>query len=137
MFLCFGAIEGFSKVLCKNLEVLKKYFIVTLWVACVIYPLIRQGSFIFSYESSSDRNFGFHCSVSPLFWIYVILCAIWYHLYNFKKREKTHGGVLLLVKVILFHECFSRLLNCTNGTRSRKSSHIFSHKQLAMPFCST
>ena len=28
--------------------------------------------------------------------IYVMLCAIWYHLYNFKN---THGVVLLLVKL--------------------------------------
>ena len=29
--------------------------------------------------------------------IYVILCAISYHLHNFKNEENTHGGVLLLV----------------------------------------
>ena len=32
-----------------------------------------------------------------------MLCAIWYHLYNFKKSEKhplnIHGGVFLLVKL--------------------------------------
>ena len=28
-----------------------------------------------------------------------MLCAIWYHLYNFKKMKNTHGGVLLLVKL--------------------------------------
>ena len=26
-------------------------------------------------------------------------CAIWYHLYNIKNVKKTHGGVLLLVKL--------------------------------------
>ena len=26
-------------------------------------------------------------------------CAIWYHLYNFKKVKSTHGGVLILVKL--------------------------------------
>ena len=28
-----------------------------------------------------------------------MFCASWYHLYNFKNVENTHGGVLLLVKL--------------------------------------
>ena len=28
--------------------------------------------------------------------LFFMCCAIWCHLYNFKKREKTHGGMLLL-----------------------------------------
>ena len=55
---------------------------------------------------------------------------------QFKKLECTHEGVLLLVKlqaksfttllkVTLLHGCFSRFLNCTNGTKSRKTSHIY------------
>ena len=31
--------------------------------------------------------------------LYVMRCAIWYHLYNFKNLKNTHGGVLLLVKI--------------------------------------
>ena len=46
--------------------------------------------------------------------------------------KNTHGRVLLLVKlklatllkVTLLHLFFSRLLNCTNGTKPRKTSHI-------------
>ena len=62
---------------------------------------------------------------------YVMLCAIWLHLYNVKKRGNC--AVLLLVcrlklatvlKVTLLHGCFSRFLNCTNGTKSRRASHI-------------
>ena len=30
---------------------------------------------------------------------YMWLCAIWYHLYNFKNVKNTHGGIKLLVKV--------------------------------------
>ena len=30
---------------------------------------------------------------------YVMLYAIWYHLYNLKNVKNTHGGVLLLVKL--------------------------------------
>ena len=44
--------------------------------------------------------------------------------------ENIHEGVLLLVKlqfatllkVTLFHGCFSRFLNCTNGIKSRKAT---------------
>ena len=54
----------------------------------------------------------------------------------YKKREKLHGGVLLLVrlhasqaatllKVTLLHGCFSRFLNHSNGTKLRKASHLF------------
>ena len=27
-------------------------------------------------------------------------CAIWYHLYNFKKVKNARGGVLILVKLV-------------------------------------
>ena len=60
-----------------------------------------------------------------------MLCSIWHHFYNLRKVENTHGGVLLLVKlqasatllkVTLFHGCFSRFLNCTNGAKLRNAS---------------
>ena len=46
--------------------------------------------------------------------------------------ENIHEGVLLLVKlqfatllkVTLLHGCFSRFLNCANGTTWRKGSHL-------------
>ena len=54
-----------------------------------------------------------------------MLCAIWCHFYNLKNVTNTHGGVFLLVKlqekVTLLQGCFSRFLNCTNGTKSRKA----------------
>ena len=31
--------------------------------------------------------------------VFVVHCAIWYHLYNFKNVKNTHGGVLILVKL--------------------------------------
>ena len=31
--------------------------------------------------------------------IFVMLCAIWHHLYNLKNVKNTHGGVILLVKL--------------------------------------
>ena len=44
-------------------------------------------------------------------------------LFNLKNVKNTHGGVLLL-KITLLHGCFSRFLNCTNGTSSRNASDI-------------
>ena len=39
--------------------------------------------------------------------------------------KNTHGGVLVLVKLTHLHECFSRFLNCTTGTKLHNASHIF------------
>ena len=60
----------------------------------------------------------------------MVCCAIWYHLYNFKNVKNTHGGVLILVKLqallrlTLLHGCFSRFLNCTNGTKLCNASQL-------------
>ena len=59
----------------------------------------------------------------------MMLCAIWHHLYNLKNVKNTHGGVLLLIKlqalkITILHGRFSRFLNCTNGTKLRKSFHM-------------
>ena len=51
----------------------------------------------------------------------MVRCAIWYHLYNLKKPAT-------LLKLTLLHGCFSRFLNCTNGTKSRNASHISRYK---------
>ena len=65
---------------------------------------------------------------------YITLCAIYYHLENVKN---IHGGVIVLVKlqakpatlpkVSFLYGCFSRFLNCTNGTKSRKTLHTRLH----------
>ena len=48
---------------------------------------------------------------------------------QFKKREKHPWRSVTfpetLLKLTLLHECFSRFLNCTNGTKTRKASHMF------------
>ena len=65
----------------------------------------------------------------------VMRCAIWYHLYV-KKREKhpwrsvTNNPPWALftfvkLKITLFHGCFSCILNCANGTKSRNRSHLY------------
>ena len=62
-----------------------------------------------------------------------IRCAIWNHLYSFKKVKNTHGSVTFskvagsatLLKATLLSGCFSRYLSCANGTKLRKTSHIW------------
>ena len=44
------------------------------------------------------------------FSILVILCTIWYHWHNFKKREKQLQPATL-VEVSLLHGCLLRFLN--------------------------
>ena len=59
--------------------------------------------------------------------LYVILRTIWYHLHNLKNVKNIHGGVVLLVKSLklaLLYGCFSHFLDCTNGTKLHKASHI-------------
>ena len=44
---------------------------------------------------------------------------------QFKKREKgLNLQPATLLKLTLFHECFSRFSNCTNATKSRNASQI-------------
>ena len=43
---------------------------------------------------------------------------------QFKKREKHPWRSVDLLKLTLLHGCFSRFLSRTNGTKSRKASHI-------------
>ena len=49
------------------------------------------------------------------------LCAAWYHLDTLKNVDNTHGEVL---KIALLYGCFSRFLNCTNGTKSKKAFQL-------------
>ena len=61
-----------------------------------------------------------------------MLYAIWYHLYNFKKLEKHPCRSVNLSKVAGFNltknntlpRKFFTFLNCANGTKSCKVSHI-------------
>ena len=69
-----------------------------------------------------------------------MLCTIWYRLYNLRNVKTTHEGVLLLaklqfailLKVTLLHGRISRFLNCRNGTKSRKASHMSTKSNLQL-----
>ena len=66
--------------------------------------------------------------------LYVMLCAIWYHMHDLKNAKNTHGRVLLLVKlqplacnllkVALLHGSISCFLHCVNDTKSPKAFYI-------------
>ena len=61
-------------------------------------------------------------------YVFMMLSAIWYHLRNLKNVKNTHGEALILVTQSnsppwVF---FTFFLNCKNGTKSRKASHLFS-----------
>ena len=63
------------------------------------------------------------------FILHMMLCAIWYHLYNLKIVKNIHEEVLLWVKfqalkASILHGCFSRFLNYTNGTKLCKASQM-------------
>ena len=57
-----------------------------------------------------------------------VFCAIWYHLYNFKKHEKHRWRSATFSKVAgyvtLLHCSFSRYSNWKNDTKSRNASHL-------------
>ena len=66
--------------------------------------------------------------------IFVMLCLHWHHLYNLKTKKTMKECCFqwscrlypaILIKVTLFDGCFLRFLNCTNGTKSRKASHLY------------
>ena len=75
----------------------------------------------------------FYHVTNIILYIYVMLLDL-IPFVQFKNLKNTHGGVLLLVK-LQTSACnftksnapprvFSRFLNCTNGIKSRNTSHM-------------
>ena len=73
------------------------YFQVPIQVFCCEFGNFFQKSFCAEHiwENIDDIIFSFDDIIGTI----VMLCAIWYHLYNLEKAKSTHGGVLLLVKL--------------------------------------
>ena len=90
----------------------------------VIWPCITPRTCVCVIKKRLNSNF----YASPNF---VMCYVIWYHLYTLK-NVNTHWGVL---KVTLLHDCFLRILNCTNGTKSRKTSQCFLIFQHQVTLC--
>ena len=86
----------------NSLSCFRCLFFTVCYIQCIIY-----------YNESSDI-FPILFQVREFGVIYVMLCAIWYHLHNLKNVKMTHVVVLLLV--VFF--------NCRNGTKSRNTSHM-------------
>ena len=52
-------------------------------------------------------------------------CAVWYHLYNLKNVKTPMEALACnFTKSNTPRWCFSRVLNFTNGTKSRNPSHM-------------
>ena len=68
---------------------------------------------------------------------YLMLCAIWYNLYNLRKVKNSHGGVLLLLKLQSFSLNFTMqafslsvtfskvVMLLSNVTKSNTSPWVF------------
>ena len=119
----------FLKVMCKWTFTLTSYRLDR--VLLFSYSIQRVSSFVILNLCQGEYSvlFIYHLIFFERTFIrkvYQMLCAIWYDLCNLKNMKNTHGGMsllvncrLILLKAILHHECFSRFLNCTNGTKSR------------------
>ena len=56
---------------------------------------------LFSYSAFKAHSNKYENKISEktkISKVYVMRCAIWYHLHNFKNIKNTYGEVLLLVK---------------------------------------
>ena len=100
-----------------------------------IFTYFSSPYIFYKFLQGITRKFKmFVCPLKTYKPIYVILCAIWYHLYNFKNAKSTHWVVLLLLKLQVSACNFTKsnalpwvfftFLKCTNGTKSRNVLHI-------------
>ena len=55
--------------------------------------------------------------------MFVVCCAISYHLYNLKNVKNTHGGVLILVK-LQAEACNFTKINTPPWVKLRNASHL-------------
>ena len=56
------------------------------------YLTIAYYKFSAKILSLNHLNYSYHS-------LYVMFCAIWYHLHNLKNVKNTHGGVILAMKL--------------------------------------
>ena len=72
----------------------------TNWICRKIFTYFSSPYIFYKFLQGVTRKFKmFVCPLKTYKPIYVILCTIWYHLYNFKNAKSTHGVVLLLLKL--------------------------------------
>ena len=104
----------------KSLKILKNYlrrssFLTKLINRCECFKAkLRTNRFSSRYElphriflnTPKNPYWVIHCFV-----MIVMRCAIWYHLYNFKKVKDTHGRVLILVTLQALACNFTKINN--------------------------
>ena len=101
------------------------------WNKIVIFLSLR--SWRGNVDKSAPLSQTSHVFPSIIFYGFMMVCAIWYHLYNLKNVKNIYGGMFFLIKlhapasllkVTRPHGCFSHFLNCTNTTKSCKLSYF-------------
>ena len=133
---CYEDLTKVPMKFCKKLQILDRNFgpmfsfcLVSDWKWIVerFYEIFRD----ILLEDIEGKKREMFTQVPVLGEKYMMLCVIWYHLHHLKNAENIHEGLLLLLtltltllKVTLHHGCFSRFLNCANGTKSRKASYM-------------
>ena len=107
----------------NNERFFRNYFVLGLfWLYCYIWLYWLYCYIVTSGSSSIEIIMGTRNFV--LFYFFVCDAL------RVTNVKNTHWEVLLIcksatmLKVTLLHGCFSRSFNCTNGTKSRKTSHI-------------
>ena len=63
-----------------------------------IFALTPHRPYFYSNPVSFNKKRQIWYETEEDLFLYVMRCAIWYHLYNLKNVKNTHGGVLILVK---------------------------------------
>ena len=95
--------------------------------------LIFLAFIIFRKKKKNCIRF-FILAVVVVSFTYAMLCAIWYHLYNFKNMKNTRAGVLLLVKLQAF-SCY--FLNKKEYIILSKRNKNFPETEHAVHDCQT
>ena len=62
-----------------------------------LFHVSNRTIYVKRFYTSILGFFALLVTVFPLKTLYVMLCGIWYHLYNLKYMKNTHGVVLLLI----------------------------------------
>ena len=108
-------------------------------MSCQLFYLIPR-AILYSKFNCSDLKIFVSC------YLFIIMSSLKGHsclkyircflqfdtIWTIQKTWKTPR--LTLLKVILLHGCFSRFLSCTNGTKSRKISHLKSRSFVILAF---
>ena len=104
----------------KNLKITQSVIVRPVSPEIELFRKLSHSAMDFCHLQNNVKNF-------LMIFYYVMFCATWYHLHNFKNVKNTDERELkheTWLKVTLLHGCFSHFLNCKNGTMDYSfSSH--------------